>query len=107
MSIGEGEEEKGEVDTAETVQRRVQSPGGSGRPQRTHNGQRTRSYLRGASDPDGAWDTAPPKGDARDFLGTPGQAGAGPGGAASSVRPTPRATPSGVGLDEKKAGRVS
>ena len=49
-------------------------------------------------------ETSPPKGDARDFLGTTGKAGARPRGVPSPAIPTNRATQGGVGLGEKKAG---
>lgn len=102
MSIGKGNEEGGEVDTAETVQRRVQSPGGTRSAPRAQNGACTRPYLWGASNADGALDTPLAAGDAGDFLRPPGEASPGPGGAASTVRPTTRATQRGVGRDEKK-----
>src|SRR5712671_6810950 len=96
-------EERGDVDTAETVQCRVQSPGRLGRRQRAQNGQRVSQYLRGASHPDHALETSAPKRGARHFLGTPSQTRARPRGIRSEVIPTHRATQSRVGLGEKKS----
>src|SRR5215211_2776197 len=48
-------------------------------------------------------ETSSPKGDARDFLGTSGEARAGPGGVASAVIPTNRAAQGRVGLAEKNS----
>src|SRR5712671_2724164 len=96
-------EERGDVDTAETVQCRVQSPGRLGRGQRTQNGQRVSQYIRGASHPDHALETSAPKRGARHFLGTASKASARPRGIPSPVILTNRPTQGGVGLAEKKS----
>src|SRR5438874_11863090 len=98
-----GEEERGDVDTAETVQRGVQSPSGARSAQRTQNCQRISQHIRGASDANCALEAPSPKGDARDFLGTTRQARARPGGVPSAALPTHWTTQSGVGLAEKKS----
>ena len=97
------EEERGDVDTAETLECGVQSSGRLGRGQRAQNGQRVSQYLRGASHPDHALETSAPKGGARYFLGPTGQAGARPRGVPSAVIPTNRAAQGRVGLAEKKS----
>ena len=61
------------------------------------------STYGGAPDADCALETSAPKGDARDFLGTSGQARTRPGGAASPAVSTNRTTEGGVGLGEKKS----
>src|SRR6266536_365942 len=97
------EEERGDVDTAETLQCCVQSSGRLGRRQRAQNGQRVSQYLWGESQPDHALETSAPKRGARHFLGTPSQTRARPRGIRSKIIPTDRATQSRVGLGEKKS----
>src|SRR6266436_6295958 len=101
------EEERGDVDTAETLECGVQSTGRLGRGQRAQNGQRVSQYLRGASHPDHPLETSAPKGGARYFLRTTGKTRARPRSLRSAVVPTNRATQSRVGLGEKKSWTCS
>jgi hypothetical protein len=102
-----GDEERGDVDTAETGQRRVESPCSTRSAQRAQNRPCMSQYVRGASDPDCPLETPPAEGDAGDFLGTTGKTRARPGGIPSPGIPTNRATQSRVGLGENKSWTCS
>ena len=97
------EEERGDVDTAETVECGVHSAGRLGRGPRAQDGQRVRQYIRGASPPEHPLETSAPKRGARQFLSTTRQATARPGSIPSAVVSANRATQGRVGLTEKNS----